>query len=66
MTQTLPADSPLSSGPSLQGTVFLLDHDAFLPCFNELACFVRHRLVDHPLLAMPRLLELANRHDSYH
>ncbi|HTU23162.1 MAG TPA: cupin-like domain-containing protein [Gemmataceae bacterium] len=60
MTPTLPAEQLPWAGPSVsKGPYFILDPDAFLPCFNERACLVRHRLVDHPLLALPRLLELA-------
>jgi hypothetical protein len=41
------------------GKYLLIDPEKFLPCFNARACFVRHQLQDHPLFAMPRLLELA-------
>jgi hypothetical protein len=60
MTPTLSAPSPTTSGPSRPAGPFLvLDPDEFLPKFNARACFVRHQLVDHPLLALPRLLALA-------
>lgn len=60
MTRTLSADSPQSAGPSFPKGPFLdIDREAFLPCFNERACLLRHRLVDHPLLTLPRLLEVA-------
>lgn len=59
MTPTAPP-IPLSSGPvRLGGPFFVLDHEMFLARFNTRACFVQHRLVDHPLLELPRLLELA-------
>jgi Cupin-like domain len=60
MTQTL--SSPPSLGAVLsrsQGPFLDLDRDAFLPCFNARACFVRHRLTDHPLFDLPRLFQLA-------
>src|SRR5262245_15443945 len=41
------------------GKHLLIDPQDFLPCFNARACFVHHRLQNHPLFAMPRLLELA-------
>jgi hypothetical protein len=36
-----------------------LDRDALLRDLNTRPCFVHHRLSDHPLLQLPRLLELA-------
>ncbi len=60
MTQTLSAPGqPTPASSPLQGPFLVLDRDDFLPKFNARACWVRHRLVDHPLLALPRLLELA-------
>jgi hypothetical protein len=60
MTQTLTAPPPTAQGsPRPQGPFLVLDRDAFLPCFNARACFVHHRLTDHPLLGLPRLLQLA-------
>ena len=57
MPQILSAPSPKVAK---QSKSFLdLDLNEFLPNFNTRACFVRHRLVDHPLLGLPRLLELA-------
>src|SRR4051794_14479988 len=46
-------------GDALKGPFLDLNLHDFLPCFNTRACFVRHRLCDHPLLQLPRLLELA-------
>src|SRR4051794_6205251 len=52
--------APLSPAPARpQGPFFVLDEPAFLARFNTRACFVQHRLVGHPLLELPRLLELA-------
>jgi hypothetical protein len=52
--------SPSPAAPDKPtGPFLVLDRDAFLPCFNTRACFVHHKLVDHPLFALPRLLELA-------
>lgn len=61
MTQTLSADLIQSANPSSssKGPFLDLDREAFLPCFNEQACLLRHRLVDHPLLSLPRLLEVS-------
>jgi hypothetical protein len=64
MSQTLSPDRSQAvareqdhpSGPFL-----LLDPGAFLPCFNQRACSVHHKLIDHPLLTLPRLLELGHR-----
>ena len=62
MTQMLSAPPQLAPAPSpIRGPFLELDSDAFLRCLNTRACFVRHRLTDHPLLALPRLLELARR-----
>jgi hypothetical protein len=60
MTPTLIAEAPTTATPAqTKGPFLVLDRQDFLPCFNVRACFVRHRLIDHPLLALPRLLELA-------
>jgi hypothetical protein len=61
MTQTLSPVPPLSPSRPHRGPYLDIDRQAFLPCFNSRACFVRHRLADHPLFALPRLLELARR-----
>jgi hypothetical protein len=37
----------------------LLDRASLMTNLNSRACWVHHRLCDHPLFAMPRLLELA-------
>jgi hypothetical protein len=55
MTPTL-ADGPSVVAPT--GPWLVIDRDEFLPCFNRRACWVHHKLVDHPLFALPRLLEL--------
>jgi hypothetical protein len=50
----------LRSRPSQEEEpLLLMDRAEFLPRFNAQACFVRHRLADHPLFTLPRLLELA-------
>jgi hypothetical protein len=36
-----------------------LDADAFRACFNQKPYLLGHRLVDHPLFTLPRILELA-------
>jgi hypothetical protein len=60
MTPTLATELREAQPPSHPKGPFLdLERDAFLPCFNTRACSVRHRLIDHPLLAIPRLVELA-------
>jgi hypothetical protein len=60
MSQTLSARPPFAPASAPAGGPFLLiDRDTFLPKLNARACFVRHRLTDHPLFALPRLLELA-------
>jgi Cupin-like domain len=41
------------------GPYLTIDRDVFWPRFNARSCFVHHQLCDHPLLAVPRLLELA-------
>jgi hypothetical protein len=41
------------------GSLLNLDPEKFLACLNKRACFVQHHLTDHPLLALPKLLELA-------
>jgi hypothetical protein len=61
MTATLSAQSRPPADARPRGPFLDLDPDTFLPRFNSRACFVRHRLVDHPLLALPSLLELARR-----
>jgi hypothetical protein len=60
MTQTASCEQPPVPSPSRPGGPFLdLDPDVFLPRLNTRACFLRHRLTDHPLFDVPRLLELA-------
>jgi hypothetical protein len=60
MTLTLSAASPTTPvSPRPEGPFLLLDRDTFLPRFNVEACFVHHKLTGHPLLEIPRLLELA-------
>jgi hypothetical protein len=54
-----PRPAAIPSPP--KGPFFDLDRDAFAPDFNTRACFVRHRLTDHPLLQIPALVELAKR-----
>src|SRR5437879_4499475 len=61
MTPPSAALAPTDQAPARPGgPFFVLDREAFLPQFNTRACFVHHRLVDHPLLTLPRLLELAH------
>jgi hypothetical protein len=52
-----PQEASLSAAP--QGPFLLIDRDAFLACLNKRACLIRHKLIDHPLMQLPRLLELA-------
>lgn len=60
MTRTSSAELRQSPAPARpQGPFLVLDRDAFLPRFNVRSCWVHHRLVGHPLLEIPRLLELA-------
>lgn len=62
MTRTLASEATNALVQAIAGgPFFLIDRAAFLPQFNRRACSVRHRLADHPLLTMPRLLELAKR-----
>jgi hypothetical protein len=54
------SQSSLRLGP--QSGPFLDLEGSDLPrCLNSRACWVSHRLVDHPLLTLPRLLELARK-----
>jgi hypothetical protein len=62
MTPTLTAEARPAVPPARpQGSFLDLDPAAFVPNFNRHACFVRHRLSDHPLLQVPALVELAKR-----
>src|SRR5437660_1490571 len=51
MVQNLVAESNV--------TLLQLDRQALCRDLNTRACFVNHHLADHPLLQMPRLLDLA-------
>jgi hypothetical protein len=60
MTTTLTsAPAPSTTVASPKGPFLLLDREDILPRLNARACWVRHRLTDHPLFALPRLLQLA-------
>jgi hypothetical protein len=62
MTQTLSIEPrEVSSAVGPKGPFLVLDREEFLPRFNVQACFVRHRLTDHPLLTIPSFLELAKK-----
>ena len=62
MTQTLSIEPrEVSSAVGPKGPFLVLDREEFLPRFNVQACFVRHRLTDHPFLTIPSLLELAKK-----
>jgi hypothetical protein len=58
-TTRTPASAPSTTAASPQGPFLLLDRHELLPQLNARACWVRHRLTDHPLFALPRLLQLA-------
>ena len=50
----------LAAGPRLaKANHLLLDRETLMAKLNARACWVHHHLCDHPLFAMPRLLELA-------
>ena len=60
MTPSLSAEAHAPPAPARpEGPWLVIDRDAFLRHLNARACPVRHRLTEHPLFAMPRLLELA-------
>src|SRR6185437_10227675 len=60
MTQIVSAEpQPASVGLPEKGPFLRPDRETFLTRLNTRACFLHHQLIDHPLLAMPRLLELA-------
>jgi hypothetical protein len=59
MIETLDAAPPRPAGARPRGPFLDLDRDAFFPNLNARACFVRHRLTEHALFALPRLLVLA-------
>ena len=59
MTLTTSAASPPATAAQTPGPFLRLDCDDLLKCLNARACWVRHRLTDHPLFALPRLLQLA-------
>jgi hypothetical protein len=48
-----------TSSPAQLGRVFEADPEAFRRQFNRASFEFQHRLVDHPLFELPRLLELA-------
>src|SRR5207237_8604672 len=57
---TIPAPPQRPSTPvRSEGPLLAIDPGVSLPNFNVRACSVAHNLTDHPLRAMPRLLELA-------
>jgi hypothetical protein len=58
MSISLVPNQPVS--PRLAKTNhLLLDRGTLMEKLNKRACWVHHRLCDHPLFALPRLLELA-------
>ena len=60
MTPTLSSASrPAPTVGLPQGPFLDLDRDDLLRNLNGRACWVRHHLTDHPLFALPRLLDLA-------
>ena len=60
MSEPLFAVSPQTRPVArLSGPFLILDRETLLPQLNVRSCFVHHRLTDHPLFDMPRLLELA-------
>jgi hypothetical protein len=60
MTQSLSAEPQLTPvGRRPQGPWLVIDRDLFGEKLNARACPVRHRLTEHPLFELPRLLELA-------
>jgi hypothetical protein len=61
MTHTLaPETAPPAAPPRAAGPFLAPDRDSLLSHLNTRACWVRHRLTDHPLFALPRLRELAH------
>jgi len=58
MKRTLTTAAPTAPFTG-QGPFLALDCEVLLAQLNARACRVRHRLTDHPLLTMPRLLQLA-------
>jgi hypothetical protein len=54
LARELPQEEPGPSGPLVQH-----DPDLFRAQFNRRPFFVNHQLVNHPLFALPRLMELA-------
>jgi hypothetical protein len=69
---TVSAAEPDVSTLAAQSTNKLLEIDAemFRTCFNQEPFFIKHNLVDHPLFALPRLIELSRvlpeEHVIYH
>jgi hypothetical protein len=61
MSTNLLEPARASTPRAREGRFLVIEPDEFLPRFNTRACFVQHQLVDHPLFAMPRLLELAKK-----
>jgi mannose-6-phosphate isomerase-like protein (cupin superfamily) len=62
MTQALSLfPSPAVAGSDADGPHLILDRDGLPAKLSTRACWVHHRLVDHPLFALPRLLDLARR-----
>ena len=60
MTPSLSAEPHAPPAPARpDGPWLVIDRDDFLRHLNARACPVRHRLTEHPLFEMPRLLELA-------
>src|SRR4051794_23674672 len=60
MTHALITDAQALSievGP--RGPLLQIEPEHFLPRFNVRSCYVKHRLAEHPLLTLPRLLDLA-------
>jgi hypothetical protein len=59
MSPTLKGEVAPDSSTYPSGGWLVLNPGEFLPRFNRQACWVHHRLVDHPLFELPHLLALA-------
>lgn len=57
-----PTDSPAAAtttGVAADGRLLEIDAGLFRACFDRRPFYIGHRLVGHPLFALPRLIELA-------
>lgn len=57
---TVGADTRPTKGPN-EGPLLRIDPEIFTAQFNRRPFFIEHRLADHPLLSLPRLVELAGK-----